>query len=303
MKSLVLGEDDFAKEIADKLSLDFVKINSFIFPDGEIKPVIENETIIEEKKVLLVIRTNRFRPSTNDSMMKIYFLCNLLQELKVKEINLFLPYMFYSRQDKKFLPGETNSFSNVAKLYENLNIANIFTVNSHLYGKQNPLQDYFKTIKIHDFSTSKIFADYLKTKSLVKPIVIGPGKGPTIMVKELSKLLNAPYECFEKERDHKTQKIVIKSGKSDLKNRVVIIYDDVAAGGGTIVKTFEIVKQSKPNKIFIALSHLVTREGIEKLYRLNANEIITTNSFISEEKINLTELPLLSLIKQSLEHS
>jgi len=297
---ILLGEDDFAKQIAERLDLEFVKISSLTFPDSEIKPVIENETMIEGKRVLLVVRTNRFRPSINDSMMKIYFLCNLLQELKAKEINLFLPYMFYSRQDKKFLPGETESFSNIAKMYEDLNIVNIFTVNSHLYGKENPLQGYFRKIKIHDLSPSKLFADYLKTKNLVNPIVIGPGKGPTIMVKELSKMLNAPYECFEKERDHKTQEIIMKPGKSDLKNRDVIIYDDVAASGGTVIKTFEIVKQSKPNRIFIVLSHLITREGIEKLYRLNVNEIITTNSFLSEEPTNFIELPLVILFEKNL---
>ena len=293
---LILGEDDFSKEIADKLNTEFIRINSFVFPDSEIKPVIENEGKIKGKKVLVVIRTIRFKPSINDCIMKIYFICKLLRELEVGEINLFLPYMFYSRQDKKFLPGEPGSLMNIAGLYEELGVKNIFTVNSHLYGKENPLQNYFKKIKIHDISPSRLFAEYLKAKNLKNPIVLGPGTGPVVMVKELSKMLNASYECLEKERDHKTQEIFMKPPKSNLQNRDAIIYDDVAASGGTIVPAFEQAKKSKPSRIFIVLSHMVTKNGVERLYNLNSSEIITTDSFVSEELIKFTEISLATLV-------
>lgn len=290
-----MGEDDFARQMADKFNMEFVKVNTSTFPDSEIKPLIENEDKIKRNKVLLVIRTNRFRPSINDSIMKIYFVCRALKN--AEEVNLFLPYMFYSRQDKKFLPGEPESFSDIAQFYENLGIKNIFTFNSHLYGKEKTLQDYFEKIKIHDISTSKLFADYLKTKDLKNPIVLGPGAGPAVMVKELAEMLNAPYECLVKERNHKTQQIFMKSPNTDLKYRDVIIYDDVAASGVTIIKAFRLAKRFKPNRIFIAVSHLLTKGGIKKLCKLNSSEIITTNSFNSEEKISFTELSLIPAIR------
>jgi len=296
MIDVVLGEDDFSKKIADKLKTDFIKFNIFTFPDSEIKTTIKNENKIKGSKVLVVLRTNRFKPSINDCIMKIYFICNLLQELEVKEINLFLPYMFYARQDKQFLPGESKSLKNIAELYEDLNVSNIFTINSHLYGKEVPLQSYFKKAKIHDISSSKLFAKYLKTKNLKEPIILGPGKGPAIMVKELSGLLNTSFECLEKERDHRTLEITMKPSKLDLENKDVIIYDDVAASGITIERTFDLAKQFKPNRIFIVISHLITRKGIERLYNLNSSEIITTDSFVSEEPVRFKELSLIPLI-------
>ncbi len=115
------------------------------------------------------------------------------------------------------------------------------------------------------------------------------------MIKELSELINASFECLEKERDHETQEIIMKPPKSDLKDKDVIIYDDVAASGGTIIRAFELAKQFKPNRIFIVLSHLITKKGIERLYNLGATEIITTDSFISEEPISFKELSLIPL--------
>jgi ribose-phosphate pyrophosphokinase len=292
---IVLGEDEFSDKIAKELNKKFVKFETYIFPDSENKPTLK-ETDFKNKNILLVVRTNRFEPSVNDAVMKIYFIVKLLRELNVNEINLLLPYMFYSRQDKQFLPGEVKSFSSIADLYESLGVSNIITINSHLYGKEPSLQSFFKKIKVYDLSPAIIFADYLKTKNLKNSIVIGPGKGANILIEELANLLGADFEGLEKERDHKTQAIIMKPPKTNLKNMDVIIYDDVAASAGTIIPAFRIVQESKPNRIFIALPHIVTKVGIEKLYNLKCSELIVSDSFASEEPKRFTELSLVSLV-------
>jgi len=293
---VVIGEDEFSKQISNKIKARFIQIKPFTFPDSEVKPILETENEIKNNNILIVSRTTRFESRINDSVMKTFFIVSLLNEIGVNEINLLMPYMFYSRQDKQFLPGEPKSLFNIAELYENLQISNIFTVNSHLYEKETPLQKYFKKIKIHDISPSKLFAEYLKTKNLKDIIVLGPGKGPTVMVKELSELLNTSFECLERERNHVTLRITMKPPKSDLLDKDVIIYDDVAATGKTIERTFKLAKQFKPNRIFITLSHLITKKGTERLYSLNSSEIITTDSFVSEEPKRFTELTLVLLV-------
>jgi len=292
---IVIGEDKFSEELAKILNKRFVKFENYAFPDSEIKQTLR-ETDLKNKNILLIVRTNRLFPSINSTIMKIYFIIKLLKELHANEINLLLPYMFYSRQDKQFLNGEVKSFSNIAELYENLGVANIITVNSHLYGKTPDLQSFFNKTKIYDQSPAIIFAEYLKTKNLKNPIVIGPGKGADTLIQELANLLDAEFEGLEKERDHKTQKITMKPPKSNLKNRDVIIYDDVAATGITIEKAFDLIKDLKPNRIFIALPHLI-KDGIERLQNLNC-ELITSDSFESEAK-KFTELSLISLIKNN----
>lgn len=295
---IVIGEDNFSEQIAKQINARFIKIRTTVFSDNEIKPALEVERDIKDSIVLLVSRSNRFKPNINDSIMKIFLVASLLNEMRAKQINLLIPWMYYSRQDKQFLSGEPKSLNNIAELYENLNVSHIFTVNSHLFGKEIPLQSYFKKTKIHDINPCKIFADYFNKKGLVNPIVIGPGKGPEKMIKELAKLLNISFECLEKERDHKTQGIIMKPPKTDLKNMDVIIYDDVTSSGGTPVTTFNVVKSHKPRRIFMTLVHIISKEGIEKLYKLEQDEIITTDSFISEESKKFTELTLIPLISE-----
>jgi ribose-phosphate pyrophosphokinase len=293
----VIGEDEFSEQISKHINARFIKIKSSVFPDSEIKLTLEKEDVAGSN-VLLVFRTNRFKPNINETVMKIFLIASLLNELGVKEITLLIPYMFYSRQDKQFLKGETKSFSNIANLYESLGISDIITVNSHLYGKSPDLQSFFKKTKVHDLSPAEFFAGYLKTKNLEEPIVIGPGKGANTLILELAKFLDSDFEGLEKERDHKTQAIVMKPPKTDVGGRDAIIYDDVAASGGTIVKAFELMSQYKPQRIFIVLPHLVTKEGIERLSNLKAAEVITSDSFYSEEPKKFTELSLAGLISE-----
>lgn len=299
---VVVGEDGFSELIAKQLNARFIKIKTTFFSDNEIKPALETEKDIKDNSVLLVCRSNRFKPNINDSIMKIFFISSLLNEIGVKEINLLAPWMYYSRQDKQFLSGEPKSLHNIAKLYESLNISNIFTVNSHLFGKENPLQNYFRKIKVHDINPVTIFANYLRTKNLLNAIVIGPGKGPEKMVKELAGSINASFECLEKERNHVTREITMKPPKTSLKGRDVIIYDDVTSSGGTPVTTFESVKGCEPRRIFMTLVHLISREGIEKIYKLETDEIITTDSFNSEEPKRFTELTLIPLVSNYIEN-
>jgi ribose-phosphate pyrophosphokinase len=300
---IVIGEDDFSEGIAKKIDAKFIRIKTHIFPDSEVKPILETENGIKDNNVLLVLRTNRFNPAINDSLMKIFFIISLLKEIGAKEINLLLPYMFYSRQDKQFLPGEVKSFSNIAELYESLGISNIITVNSHLYGKKPALQSFFKKIKVHDLSPVIIFAYYLRTKNLKNPIVIGPGKGADRLIQELAELLGSDFEGLEKERNHKTLEVTMKPPKTNLKDRDVIIYDDVTGGGGTPVEAFNTVYKENPRRIFITLVHIISKQGIEKLSSLKTSEIITTDSFISEEPKKFIELSLIHLISNYIEKS
>jgi len=300
---VVIGEDEFSEKIAKQINAKFIRIKTHIFPDNEIKPMLEKEEEIKNSKVLLVSRANRFKPNINDSIMKIFFISSLLNEIGVSEINLLVPWMYYSRQDKQFLSGEPKSLNNIARLYENLNISHIFTVNSHLFGKENPLQNYFKKIKIHDLSPAIIFAYYLRTKNLSKPIVIGPGKGADRLIQELADILDIDFEGLEKERDHKTLEVAMKPPKTNLKDRDVIIYDDVTSSGGTPVEAFNTVRKENPRRIFMALVHIISKQGIEKLYNLNTDEIITTDSFISEEPKKFIELSLINLISEYIKSS
>jgi ribose-phosphate pyrophosphokinase len=292
---VIVGESVFAEAIAKGLQTDFIKITPRKFPDREIKTRLDVEKIkdIRDRIALFVIRANRFEPDPNDCLLKIVLIADTLTRYGIDQKDLLLPYMFYARQDGERLPGESNTLSIVADIYENLSFTNLITVNSHLYGKKHPLQHFFKSIKVHDLSAAHLFASYLSTKKLEHPFIIGPGSGPEKMAKELSGHLNCEYECLLKYRDPETGRVDMEPPKADLHNIDVIIYDDIASSGGTTEMAYRLSETSNPKSLTIALPHLWTTQGINRLSVLGSMEVITTNSFRSERvKKPFTELSL-----------
>jgi ribose-phosphate pyrophosphokinase len=302
---VIIGESVFAETLARGLQTDFIRITPRKFPDREIKTRLNVSTLknIGDRIALFVIRANRFEPDPNDCLLKIVLIADTLTRYGIERKDLLLPYMFYARQDGERLPGESNTLSIIASIYENLSFNNLITVNSHLYGKKHTLQEFFKSITVSDLSATRLFASYLSTKNLENPFIIGPGSGPEKMAKELSTHLDCEYECLQKSREPETGRVDMVPPESDLHDKDVIIYDDIASSGGTTEMAYRLSEASNPKSLTIALPHLWTSQGINRLSVLGNWELITTNSFRTERvKRPFTELALEPMLIECLKN-
>lgn len=295
---VIVGSDSFSRALAKELGTQIIEVNYKKFPDNEIKPTINVDSVKKaiDKKALIVSRTDRSIPDSNKKIWEIGFITDSLIRNGMGSVDILAPYMYYARQDRPALPGEPASLAVVAKTLEDWGYSNIFTVNSHLYGKETTLQDFFSEIKIHDISVSRLFSEYLAGKDLRNPIVLGPGEGPEKMAIELSANLDCDYECLEKTRDLTNQKVSMEPPQADLQGRDLVIYDDISSSGGTIAEIYNLANERNPSRIFLALVHILTHDGIERLQNLWTYEIITTDSLMSDGPKQYTELPLVPLI-------
>ena len=300
---VVIGEDEFANQIAQNLGTSFIQVSPTIFPDTELKTRLSAEALktIKTKMPLVAIRAKRYHPNPNDCVLKTILIADTLTRYGVQDKDLLLPYMFYARQDGERLPGESNSLKKVAEIYEELGFTNLISVNSHLYGKLKTLQDFFSRIHVHDISAAKVFSGHLSSSKLENPFIVGPGSGPEKMAIELSDCLECGYECLPKTRDPITGRVDMDPPTSDLREKDIIIYDDIASSGGTTEMAYRLAEAKGPRSISIALAHLWTTRGINRLNVLGSRELITTNSFITEHAENpFTELSLVPLIVRAL---
>ena len=76
-------------------------------------------------------------------------------------------------------------------------------------------------------------------------VVISPDKGAVERSKAFAQHFgeNVPVDCFEKHRDVKTGDITM-SGKLSLKDKDVVVSDDIIATGGTMVTAIKLAKES-----------------------------------------------------------
>ncbi len=305
MIDIVIGKDFFAEELAQRLNAEFVIVEVKDFIDGEKRPrlLLKSDKQLEGKDILLAVRSNRFKPSPNDTIVETFILLKEIKNLGANRIRLFWPWTFYSRQDEKFQLGEPLSLKYIAELIESCGVKDFYTIHSHIYKKTVTLNNFFsKNVNVHDISTAKIFVDHFRRRALENTIIATPDEKGEERINEIAEPLNYETKCLTKERDTITGKIKIEFADCDVKDRDVIIKDDIATTGGTIIDTYNGLIRMKPKRIFIALVHLLTLEGIKRLHELKTEEIVTTNSFVneSERPRYFTELNLIPLIAKHL---
>lgn len=98
-------------------------------------------------------------------------------------------------------------------------------------------------------------------------------------------------DCFEKSRDVKTGEITM-SGKLSLKDKDVVVSDDIIATGGTMATAIKLAKESGAKKIYAVATHaLLLQNARFRILEAGADEIIGTDSIDNEvSKVSLAKL-------------
>ena len=152
---------------------------------------------------------------------------------------------------------------------------------------------YIKTEKkIFPDGESKVTINQIPKKSIV--IVVQSTNPPVdsnllellsivSKVQKFSNLLKTDFITLKKHRDRKTGKVNILSGKVDVKNRDLILVDDMVSTGGSIVKATQFLKKQKCRRVFVACTHaLLVNDATKKIKNAGVTQIISTNTIPGE---------------------
>jgi ribose-phosphate pyrophosphokinase len=183
--------------------------------------------------------------------------------------------MGYARQDREFLPGEIVTMKVLGKLFKGAGASKIIVVDIHsLIG--------FKhfSIKTKNVTAIPELVKYFKKLSLKNPLVISPDQGGKERAKEFAKEFNSNYIALDKKRDKKTGKVEIKTKSIDeVKNRDLILVDDMISTGGSIIKAAQFLKKQKCKRIYVACTHaLLMNDAEKKIKKAGVTSIISTNT-------------------------
>ena len=210
-------------------------------------------------------------------------------------IKVIMPLLYESRQDKRESRESLDCAINLQEL-ERLGVNEIITFDVHNPGVQNatpllPFENLFPTkTALYDFFQN----EEIDLNTLV---VVGPDLGSSKRAKFYSNIIECPLGLCYKERDYskvedgtnqiKTHKYI----GEDVKNKNVIIVDDMIDSGTSIIETAKMMKDKGANKIYLMVTFSFFSKGIEifdEAYEKGYfNKIYSTNvSYIKEEAKN-----------------
>jgi ribose-phosphate pyrophosphokinase len=259
---------DLGEEIAKLSKLKIVPVEFKRFPDGESR--IRFTKSVKDEDVVIVQTTS---PPQNENLIQLFIMADNARDLRAKSITAVVPYFAYARQDQRFRPGEAFSVKTIVNLLDKCGVNRIITVNSH-----NPKILSTLSVSVHDLSAISLLASYFKKQGFDEALSLSLGKKAVAMAAEADKVLKGSYDYISTQRDRVTGKVTIERKTLSVKNRDVIIFDDIISSGGTMIRAVEMVKRQGARRVYAACVHpLLVGDAKEKILKSGADGIVGTD--------------------------
>jgi len=263
---------DLAKRIARKLKSPYIKTEKKVFPDGESKITINQ---IPKKSIVVVVQSTY--PPVDSNLLELLSIVSKVQKFSSK-VYAVIPYMGYARQDREFLGGEIVTIGVVGKLLRAAGVKKVLTVDIHSKMALKELK-----ISSENVSAMDVLVKYFKKLKMKEPLIVSPDMGGQERAKKFANLLKTDFIALKKHRDRKTGKVNILSDRVNVKNRDLILVDDMISTGGSIVKATQFLKKQKCRRVFVACTHaLLVNDAAKKIKKAGVSQIVSTNTIPGE---------------------
>ena len=270
------SSQELAKKLSRKIKATFVKSELRVFPDGEGK--ITLNSVPKRGKIIIV---QSLFPPVDSNLVYLLSLISKARKFS-KNISVVIPYMGYARQDREFLPGEIITINVISKLINSVGATKLLVTDIH----SKIALDHF-TIPTKNVSAIPLLANHIKKMKLKNSIVISPDQGGKNRALEFAKSLNADCIASEKQRNQKTGKgKIISTNLQQVKNRDLILVDDMISTGDSIIKASKFLKKQKCKRIFVVCTHaLLINDAEDKIKKSGVTKIISTNSILGKTSL------------------
>lgn len=287
--TLLLGFPDYqlqAKNLARLLKVDFSEVEIHNFPDGESKLKLPAE--IPDR--IIICRSLNF---PNDKLIELYFIVKAARAKGCEHITLIAPYLCYMRQDKAFEPGEIVSQRLAGKFISSL-VDEVITVDPHLH-RIDSLDKVIKAQRTLTLSAAPLISNHISLQ-VSDPVIVGPDEESIQWVKKVAEIQGYEYMVAEKTR-HGDREVEINLPHSDVEGRNVVLVDDVASTGKTLMNAAQQLMDHGVKNIYCAVTHALFVEGsYDALMSMGIKEIWSTDSVAHPSNC----ISLASLIAESM---
>ncbi len=257
-----------AQEVADFLKIELGKCVLERFSDGEIHFYIDEN--VRGEDVFIIQSGNQ---DANFHMMELFIMMDAFKRASAERITAVIPYYCYARQDWKDKPRVPLSARLIADLMEAAGATRILTMDLH-----SPQIQGFFSVPVDNLRAGPVLANYLQNLDLEDLTVVSPDAGGVERARVFAKRVSAELAIIDKRRPApNVAKILHVIG--EVKDRDVVILDDMVDTGGTLVQTVKALKREGAKKVYAACSHaILSGQAVDKIVNSELENLIVTNT-------------------------
>jgi ribose-phosphate pyrophosphokinase len=238
------------------------------FPDGEVRVKIHSD--VRGADVFIIQSTCS---PVNDHLMEVLIMSDALRRASARRITAVIPYFGYSRQDRKDEGRVPITAKLTANLLQAAGVDRVVTLDLHAA----QIQGFFD-IPVDHLYASRVFTKYVRKLGLKDLVVASPDAGGMKMAWGYTKRLDAYLAVVEKRRTSATD-VEVGFVIGDVKDKNVVIIDDIISTGGTLAKAAQLLRDKGAKKVIVMATHAVfCGRAVEKLRDAPLDEIIVTDT-------------------------
>ena len=283
--SRYLGES-----ICKELGIELGKMNTERFADGEFEVGFEES--IRGAQVYLVQSTF----PTSDNLMELLLMVDAAKRASAESIIAVVPYFGWARQDRKDKPRVSIAAKLVADLLSVAGINRLITMDLHA----DQIQGFFNVPVDHLYASS-IFIPYIESLHLKEMCIASPDVGGAKRANSDAKYFDVPLVLCHKQRA-KANVVAAMTVIGDVKDKNVILIDDIVDTAGTITKAADLLLSFGAKSVRALCSHPVMSDpATERVSESGLSEIIFTDSIpYGKDCSKATVLPVAKLFADTI---
>lgn len=262
-----------AEKIADQYGKVLGEITVSRFSDGEFQPCFEES--VRGCRVFLIQST--FAPT--DNLFELLLMIDAAHRASADYITVVTPYFGFARQDRKDKPRVSIASKLIANLITAAGADRIMTMDLHAA----QIQGFFD-IPVDHLDASVIFIPYIKSLNLTNLTIGAPDIGSSRRAREFATYFNAEIVICDKQRK-RANEVESMTIIGDVKNRNVVLVDDIVDTAGTITKAADLLIQSGAASVRALCTHpVLSGNAYQRISDSMLTELIVCNTLPVENK-------------------
>jgi len=249
------------------------------FPDGDTHVRIPGLAACKGQEVVIL---HRLYPNQNEALVELLLIMDAVRYQGAKKITVVSPYLPYARQDKQTVDGEIASAHVICNILAGAGCNRFVTFDCHFLNEEG--DTVHGNLNITNISMSKQLIDQARKLFEGQPFeVIGPDDGAAYLVETSGgstlKKVRKNYEGDKIAYRH----IDSMEGKFDVKDKNVLLLDDMISTGNTMIQALEKMMDAGAKKVICAATHgLFLYNCLDRLRKRSEN-IYSTDSILSPQ--------------------
>jgi ribose-phosphate pyrophosphokinase len=257
-----------AEKICGNLGVPLGKASVTTFSDGETRVEI-NENV--RGMDVFIIQSSC--PPVNVTLMELLIMIDAMKRASADRITAVIPYYGYARQDRKVAPRAPITAKLIADLITTAGAHRVLSMDLHA----GQIQGFFN-IPVDNLFATPVLLEYMKKNFQNDIVIVSPDTGGVERARAFASRLGANLAIIDKRREGPNEAQVMNI-IGHVRNKKVIILDDMIDTAGTVVRAVSALKEAGAIEVSVCATHpVLSGSAIERLEKSDIKEVIVTDT-------------------------